>query len=243
MTLPAAASLLFVVLPWREAVALLGGIGVLAAIAIFLRDAALPRRKPPRRARREDGDAPAARLRAYGFPLLLSVGVIDSATRMAFLTFLPFVLTAKGASLPTDRPGADAGVRRRRGRQAGLRLHRRAHRRGGDGLADRGGDRARHRRAAAAAARSGARAVAGGRHRAQRHLVGALWLGAGSGGAGAAPARLRHLLYRHDRRRRGVAGDLRPARRRGRRAVGAGGGGRRRADHAADHAGPATGAR
>jgi MFS family permease len=36
MTLPAAASLLFVVLPWREAVALLGGIGVLAAIAIYL---------------------------------------------------------------------------------------------------------------------------------------------------------------------------------------------------------------
>ncbi len=31
----------------------------------------------------------------------MSVGVIDSATRMAFLTFLPFVLTAKGASLPT----------------------------------------------------------------------------------------------------------------------------------------------
>ena len=33
--------------------------------------------------------------------MLLSVGVLDSATRMAFLTFLPFVLTAKGASLPT----------------------------------------------------------------------------------------------------------------------------------------------
>jgi FSR family fosmidomycin resistance protein-like MFS transporter len=32
---------------------------------------------------------------------LLSIGVLDSATRMAFLTFLPFVLTAKGASLPT----------------------------------------------------------------------------------------------------------------------------------------------
>jgi hypothetical protein len=27
--------------------------------------------------------------------------VLDSATRMAFLTFLPFVLTAKGANLPT----------------------------------------------------------------------------------------------------------------------------------------------
>src|SRR5262249_36382965 len=36
---------------------------------------------------------------AYAFPLLLSVGVIGSATRMAFLAFLPFVLTAKGASI------------------------------------------------------------------------------------------------------------------------------------------------
>ena len=35
------------------------------------------------------------------FPVLLSIGVIDSAIRMAFLTFLPFLLTAKGASLPT----------------------------------------------------------------------------------------------------------------------------------------------
>jgi MFS family permease len=37
----------------------------------------------------------------YAFPTLLSIGVIDSATRMGFLTFLPFILTAKGASLPT----------------------------------------------------------------------------------------------------------------------------------------------
>ena len=36
MTLPAAASLLFVVLPWREALVLLGGIGGLAAIVIYL---------------------------------------------------------------------------------------------------------------------------------------------------------------------------------------------------------------
>ena len=41
------------------------------------------------------------RARRFAFPVLLSIGVIDSATRMAFLTFLPFVLTAKGASLPT----------------------------------------------------------------------------------------------------------------------------------------------
>jgi MFS transporter, FSR family, fosmidomycin resistance protein len=100
MTLPAAASLLFVVLPWRHALMLLGGLGVLAGIAIF---AAMPRLAAVTAAPRA-AEAPgvgSGRLRAYGFPLLLSVGVIDSATRMAFLTFLPFVLTAKGASLPT----------------------------------------------------------------------------------------------------------------------------------------------
>ncbi len=100
MTLPAAASLLFVVLPWREAVALLGGIGLLAGIVIYL---AMPRfRDQPAAPRKtEDAARTVAAVRSYGFPLLLSVGVIDSATRMAFLTFLPFVLTAKGASLPT----------------------------------------------------------------------------------------------------------------------------------------------
>jgi FSR family fosmidomycin resistance protein-like MFS transporter len=100
MTLPAAASLLFVVLPWREAVALLGGIGVLAGIAIFV---AMPRLRGESAVanKAEHAARSGAGLRAYGFPLLLSVGVIDSATRMAFLTFLPFLLTAKGASLPT----------------------------------------------------------------------------------------------------------------------------------------------
>lgn len=101
MTLPAAASLLMIVLPWREALALLGGIGVLAAVVIYV---AMPRFREetvaaPRKA--EGAAAGGGSARAYGFPLLLSVGVIDSATRMAFLTFLPFVLTAKGASLPT----------------------------------------------------------------------------------------------------------------------------------------------
>ncbi len=100
MTLPAAAALLFIVLSWRHALILLGSLGAVAAILIFIliprfRDqhpAPTKKDKPPR----ANGSAGA-----YGFPLLLSVGVIDSATRMAFLTFLPFVLTAKGASLQT----------------------------------------------------------------------------------------------------------------------------------------------
>ena len=100
MIVPAAASLLFVVLPWREAVALLGGIGLLAAIVIFI---VMPRYRdePAAPAKKDAAARGASRIGAYGFPLLLSIGVIDSATRMAFLTFLPFVLTAKGASLPT----------------------------------------------------------------------------------------------------------------------------------------------
>jgi FSR family fosmidomycin resistance protein-like MFS transporter len=100
MTLPAAASLLFVVLPWREALVLLGSFGVIAAVIIFV---LIPRfgaiAPAPRKAETSAGGG--SRMSQFGFPLLLSVGVIDSATRMAFLTFLPFVLTAKGASLPT----------------------------------------------------------------------------------------------------------------------------------------------
>jgi len=99
MTLPAAASLLFVVMPWRQALIVLGGFGVLAAIAILV---AMPRlRALPAQEKNAERARSNGRLQSYGFPLLLSVGVIDSATRMAFLTFLPFVLTAKGASLPT----------------------------------------------------------------------------------------------------------------------------------------------
>jgi MFS transporter, FSR family, fosmidomycin resistance protein len=101
MTLPATAALLFVVLPWRYALMLLGALGAIAAVAIFV---VIPRFREEspvtHNKRRADGGA-GGDIRAYGFPLLLSVGVIDSATRMAFLTFLPFVLTAKGASLQT----------------------------------------------------------------------------------------------------------------------------------------------
>jgi MFS transporter, FSR family, fosmidomycin resistance protein len=100
MTLPAAAALLFIVLSWRHALMLLGALGAVAALAIFI---AMPRfRDEPAAPRKSDGAARSSGdVRAYGFPLLLSVGVIDSATRMAFLTFLPFVFTTKGASLQT----------------------------------------------------------------------------------------------------------------------------------------------
>lgn len=100
MTVPAVASLMFVVLPWREAVAMLGGLGLLAGIAIYILMPRVHAAGAEPRKSNESGRASGSR-RAYGFPLLLSIGIIDSTSRMAFLTFLPFVLTAKGAGLPT----------------------------------------------------------------------------------------------------------------------------------------------
>ena len=81
--------------PWRSTLALLGAIGLAAALVIL---AVTPRYAAARADARQQAATGQAR---GGFPILLSIGVIDSATRMGFLTFLPFLLTAKGASLPT----------------------------------------------------------------------------------------------------------------------------------------------
>ncbi len=98
MTVPAAASLLLVALPWRQAVMLLGSVGLIAAILIYV---IIPRLPAVAAADEKKKSGGKGRLHALGFPLLMSIGVLDSATRMGFLTFLPFVLTAKGATLPT----------------------------------------------------------------------------------------------------------------------------------------------
>ena len=101
MTLPATASLLLVVMEWRPTLALLGACGLVAAVAIYV--------LTPRYSADADTDLAkdrkidtAARPVAprFAFPVLLSIGMFDSATRMGFLLFLPFLLTAKGASLP-----------------------------------------------------------------------------------------------------------------------------------------------
>jgi MFS transporter, FSR family, fosmidomycin resistance protein len=98
MTVPALAALLIALMPWRPALGILGAFGFAAAIAIIV--------FMPRLARHNVAEAKAQacpvnpRAGRFAFPTLLSIGVIDSATRMGFLTFLPFILSAKGASLP-----------------------------------------------------------------------------------------------------------------------------------------------
>jgi len=102
MTVPALAALMIAVMPWQTSLATLGFGGIVAAAAIFLlmpRMAATP--KPAVAAEARPGAADAPPPGNFAFWNLVSIGVLDSATRMSFLTFLPFVLTAKGASLPT----------------------------------------------------------------------------------------------------------------------------------------------
>ena len=100
MAVPAAATLLLVAVPWREALALLGGLALLASIALFVIAPRSGGVEAKAAARGGAGDVPGTPDRG-AFWTLVAVGMLDNATRMAFLTFLPFVLTAKGASLPT----------------------------------------------------------------------------------------------------------------------------------------------
>jgi FSR family fosmidomycin resistance protein-like MFS transporter len=100
MTLPATLSLMLLALAWRPALAILGCLGFVLAAVIFL---VTPRydRDGIAGSNVEIKVAAEQPRRPFAFPLLLSIGVIDSATRMGFLLFLPFVLTQKGASVQT----------------------------------------------------------------------------------------------------------------------------------------------
>lgn len=100
MTVPALASLMLVVMPWQPTVAIIGAAGFIAAAAIFLLIPRFPMEAVVPKEKKADVAA-GGRATKFAFPVLLSIGMIDSATRMAFLTFLPFLLISKGASLPT----------------------------------------------------------------------------------------------------------------------------------------------
>jgi MFS transporter, FSR family, fosmidomycin resistance protein len=103
MLVPILAALLIASLTWRPAVALLGVAALLAAGAFLL---ALPRPEPEAEAAATEQPAATAaaekplRLR-WPFRVMLATSAIDSSARTAFLTFLPFLLAAKGADLPT----------------------------------------------------------------------------------------------------------------------------------------------
>jgi MFS transporter, FSR family, fosmidomycin resistance protein len=102
MALPSIAAGLIAVMSWRSAASAIGLFGLFGAGAVLLlllpvssAAAARPRNRSDR-GKTHDHTS----LLRNGFPLLLTIGVIDSATRMGFLTFLPFLLRAKGAGVP-----------------------------------------------------------------------------------------------------------------------------------------------
>jgi MFS family permease len=98
MAFPALTAGLLTLMPWRAATMVIGIIGLAAAATILL-TRGLPGRGATAAATNRDKSAePAGSGR--GFPLLLSIAMIDSATRMGFLTFLPFLLKLKGGGLP-----------------------------------------------------------------------------------------------------------------------------------------------
>ena len=101
MTMPAAASLLLVLMPWQPVLALLGVLGFVAALGIFQLTPRFAVEPEPVNKEARVAEIPGAHRSRLGFSLLLAIGMLDSATRMAFLTFLPFLLLAKGAALPT----------------------------------------------------------------------------------------------------------------------------------------------
>ncbi len=98
MALPLLGSIMLATMSWRETSAWLGAAGLIAGVVIFL---AMPRYAPAKATEKNEAVTGQVGRVRFAFPLLVSVGVLDSAVRMAFLTFLPFVLTAKGASIQT----------------------------------------------------------------------------------------------------------------------------------------------
>jgi len=96
VTIPALTSLLLAVMSWRESLWLVALIGIAMAVMIILL-------MPPAGGTRagQAHDDGKVRREHGGFWLLFMIGVLDSGVRTGFLTFLPFLLKAKGASLPT----------------------------------------------------------------------------------------------------------------------------------------------
>jgi MFS transporter, FSR family, fosmidomycin resistance protein len=101
--LPATATSLLLIMPWRPAYALLGIAGMLAAIAIGMlspRVTPKPQAAPTEHPLREHSAADTARMR-FGFRVLVLFGIADSAMRGAFFVCLPFLLIGKGAAVTT----------------------------------------------------------------------------------------------------------------------------------------------
>lgn len=91
--LPGLIGLLLAVVSWRTGATLLGLLGLLAAGLMWR---LIPAQVLAQPLREKAAGAATGRGSASGLRALLATGVLDSAVRMGFLTFLPFLLKSKG---------------------------------------------------------------------------------------------------------------------------------------------------
>src|SRR5262249_50269939 len=94
--LPSGASLLLVLMSWHQMLWVVSALGAVVALAVAL---LLPAHLRPVQGRATVEHHAATQNKGFGF--LLAIGILDSSVRMGFLTFLPFLLKAQGASLST----------------------------------------------------------------------------------------------------------------------------------------------
>ncbi|WP_460142026.1 MFS transporter [Pseudomonas sp. S2_E01] len=100
--LPASAAALLTYGTYHSVVMAYAGVGVLAALLIWtlVRNVVTPDpSKVAKVAKTPVQDNAKTKAFGRGFPALLSTAVLDSAVRMGFLTFLPFIIKAQGGSL------------------------------------------------------------------------------------------------------------------------------------------------
>jgi MFS transporter, FSR family, fosmidomycin resistance protein len=113
--IPALTSLLLTLMPWRHSLWLLALLGLAVALGVALlmppigRPAVNNTRSMTTGAMTTGAKTAGAMTTGAkatgqgrgGFALLFAIGVLDTGVRMGLLTFLPFLLKSKGASLPT----------------------------------------------------------------------------------------------------------------------------------------------
>jgi MFS family permease len=92
-TLPAIAALLLPILVWRSVIGLMASLGFAVAIALL-------RLAPKATASAPAADKAAKGSARSGFALLMTIGAFDTATRMGYLLFLPFLIHARGGGSP-----------------------------------------------------------------------------------------------------------------------------------------------
>jgi MFS family permease len=101
LIIPATAALLIAFAGWRRAISLVGVAGLLSAAVIFVTLRNVPLEQTIKKGT-AFGAFSLRRLREFfPFASLSAIGILDSATRMGFLTFLPFLLRDKGAGITT----------------------------------------------------------------------------------------------------------------------------------------------